>query len=127
MNPDFFRELELRRTRALVDRDLKAIEALHAPEYQLISPAGRTFSRQRYMDLIESAPFYASWEHGQIEVRLTAEMAVVRYQARITFPSGNVVEVWHTDTYELRATGWQAVWSQATELPKLHNAAAAPT
>jgi hypothetical protein len=123
MNPEFFRALEVRRTRAIVERDLEAIEALHAPEYELITPAGRTFGRARYLDLIKAAPFYAAWEHGPMEVRVTAAMAVVRYQARITFPSGRVVECWHTDTYELRASGWLAVWSQATELPKASPAA----
>jgi len=35
MKTEFFRALEARRTRAIVERDLEAIEALHAPEYQL--------------------------------------------------------------------------------------------
>mgnify|MGYP003438877863 CR=1 FL=1 len=123
MNPDFFRALEARRTRAIVERDMEDIERLHAPEYQLVTPAGRTFSRSRYMELIKAEPFYAAWEHGQIEVRTSPEMAVVRYQAKITFPSGGVVNCWHTDTYELRSSEWLAVWSQATELPKASPAA----
>jgi hypothetical protein len=126
MNTTFFRTLEARRTRALVERDLEAIEALHAPDYQLISPAGRTFTRARYLALIKSAPFYTAWEHGPIEVRVSAEMAVVRYQATITFPSGKIFHAWHTDIYELRGSSWLAVWSQATELPKESAAAPAP-
>jgi len=118
MNPDFFRALEMRRTRVLVERDLEGIERLHAPEYQLVTPAGRTFSRAQYLELIKADPFYAAWEHGPMEVRTSAEMAVVRYQARITLSSGRTVECWHTDTYELRETAWLAVWSQATELRK---------
>jgi phage baseplate assembly protein W len=123
MNPEFFRALEARRTRAIVERDLEAIEALHAPEYQLITPSGRTYSRTRYLEMIEAAPFYAAWEHGPMEVRVSVDMAVVRYQARITLSSGRVVECWHTDTYELREMVWLAVWSQATELPKAAPAA----
>ena len=123
MNPEFFRALEARRTRAIVERDLEAIEALHAPEYQLITPSGRTYSRTRYLEMIKAAPFYAAWEHGPMEVRVSVDMAVVRYQARITLSSGRVVECWHTDTYELRETVWLAVWSQATELPKAAPAA----
>jgi phage baseplate assembly protein W len=118
MNPEFFRALEARRTRAIVERDLKTIEELHAPEYQLITPSGRTYSRTRYLEMIKAAPFYVSWNHGPMEVRASAEMAVVRYQARITLASGRIVECWHTDSYELRASTWLAVWSQATELPK---------
>ena len=116
MNPDFFRDLEARRTRAIVERDLEAIEALHAPEYELITPSGRSYSRADYLQLITDAPFYAAWEHGPIAVRVSAEMAVVRYQARIALTSGRIVNCWHTDTYELRDTRWLAVWSQATEM-----------
>jgi len=116
MNAEFFRALEARRTRAIVERDLEAIEALHAPEYQLISPSGRSYTRTGYLELIMAAPFYSAWEHGPMEVRVSVNMAVVRYQARITLASGRVVECWHTDTYELGDTGWLAVWSQATEL-----------
>ena len=116
MNPEFFRDLEARRTRAIVERDLEAIEALHAPEYQLVTPSGRTYSRASYLELIKAAPFYAGWEHGPMEVRISADMAVVRYQARITLTSGRVVECWHTDTYERRSASWLAVWSQATAI-----------
>lgn len=119
MNPEFFRALESRRTRAIVGRDLEAIEALHAPEYQLITPSGRTYSRAQYLEMIKAEPFYAAWEHGPMEVRASAEMAVVRYQAKITLSSGRIVDCWHTDTYELRGSAWLAVWSQATELPKV--------
>ena len=41
LNDDFFRELEAERTRAIVSRDLAAIDRLHAPEYELITPPGR--------------------------------------------------------------------------------------
>ena len=121
--PDFFRDIEIRRTRAIVERDVKEIERLHAIDYQLVTPSGRTYDRARYLELITAEPFYAAWEHGPIEVRVSAEMAVVRYQAKITLASGRIVECWHTDTYELRGSSWLAVWSQATELPKAPAAA----
>lgn len=114
---DFFSSLETRRTRALVERDLVRVEELHAPEYQLITPAGKVFSREAYLAAVKAEPFYAAWEVlGEMSVRRSTHMAVVRYQARLQFPSGRVVLCWHTDSYELRATGWQAVWSQATEV-----------
>jgi hypothetical protein len=116
---EFFRVLEARRTRALVERDLATFEELHAPEYQLITPAGKVFSREAYLGAIRAEPFYAAWEaEGAMSVRHSAHMAVVRYQAKLRFPSGRVVICWHTDSYELRAQGWQAVWSQATEVPQ---------
>jgi hypothetical protein len=114
---EFFYALEARRTRALVDRDLTTLEQLHAPEYQLITPAGRVFSREAYLGAVRAEPFYAAWEvDGAVSVRVTEHMAVVRYKARIRLTSGRVVVCWHTDSYERRAQDWQAVWSQATEI-----------
>ena len=113
---EFFRELELRRTRALVERDMETLNALHAPEYELITPAGKVFDRKSYLAAIESEPFYAAWEVGEMAFRVSPSMAIVRYKARLTFPSGRVVTCWHTDAYENRAGLWQAVWSQATEV-----------
>jgi hypothetical protein len=114
---EFFRALEVRRTRSLVQRDLATLEELHAPEYQLITPAGRVFTREAYLDAVRAEPFYAAWEVlGEMTFRLSAHMAVVRYKARLQFPSGRVAVCWHTDSYELRSAGWQAVWSQATDV-----------
>ena len=59
-------ELESERTRAIVSRDLAAVERLHAPEYELITPPGRVWSRARYIAAIAAEPFYASWECGPI-------------------------------------------------------------
>ncbi len=120
---EFFRTLELRRTRALVERDLTTLEALHAPDYQLITPSGKVFSREAYLSAIEAAPFYSGWEVGEMIIRISPQMAVVRYKARLCFPSGRVLVCWHTDSYERSAQSWQAVWSQATELA---NAASTP-
>lgn len=114
---EFFRALEVRRTQALVARDMPVIEALHAPDYELISPPGRVMTRERYLSLLAAEPFYAGWEHGAMRVRVAQGMAAVRYQARITFPWGKVVNCWHTDVYELQAGVWRAAWSQATQLP----------
>jgi len=114
---DFFRALERRRTQALVARDLPTIHALHAPDYELISAPGRVMSLERYLSLMAMGPFYASWEHGEMRVRLSGTMAAVRYRAKITFPSGKVVDCWHTDLYALQSGSWKALWSQATPLP----------
>ena len=113
---DEFRALELERTQALVTRDMATIERLHAPGYQLITPAGKVFSRADYLAALAAGPFYAGWEMSDFAVRATYGMAIVRYRARLQFPSGRVVDCWHTDSYEKRAGHWQAVWSQATEV-----------
>ncbi len=92
------------------------IEELHAPEYELITPAGKVLRRKAYLEAIGREPFYSDWEVGDMAFRISAEMAIVRYKARLRFPSGREVVCWHTDAYEKRAGQWQAVWSQATEL-----------
>jgi hypothetical protein len=115
---NYFRALERERTRALVERDMDAAERLHAHDYQLITPTGKTFSREGYLAAIAASPFYAKWDLGDMEVRLSPTMAIVRYQARIEFPSGKAVTCWHTDLYEVRDGQWQAVWSQATAIPQ---------
>jgi hypothetical protein len=114
---DYFRALEVERTQALVDRNFDVIRRLHAPDYELISVPGRSMSLDRYLSLMAEDAFYAKWEHGPMRVQVTERMAAVRYLAKITFPSGNVVECWHTDIYLLHAGSWVAFWSQATRLP----------
>ena len=117
-NDDFFRSLEVERTRALVDRDVEKIRRMHTPDYELISVPGRVMSLERYLLLMAQDVFYAKWEHGPMRVQLSPGMAAVRYQAKITFPSGKVVDCWHTDLYVLMAGTWRAVWSQGTQLPQ---------
>lgn len=114
---DLFLALETRRTRAIVDRDLATIEALHAPGYELITPAGRVFPRAEYLARIAEAPFYTGWEMDGMQVRASADLAVLRYRARLSFPSGKVVDCWHMDVYERHEAGWRAVWSKATAIP----------
>jgi hypothetical protein len=116
-NADYFRALEVQRTQALVARDMPTVERLHASDYELISPPGHVMSRERYLSHLAADEFYANWEHGAMRVHVSPGMAAVRYQAKITFPSGKVVDCWHTDIYALQQGTWKAVWSQATQLP----------
>ena len=112
----FFEALERRRTHALVQRDMAVIEELHALNYELITPTGRVFARGEYLAAVAAAPFYTGWEATEVRVRVSAQMAVVRYKALLQFPSGRQLCCWHTDMYEIFAGTWQAVWSQATEI-----------
>jgi hypothetical protein len=118
---DEIRELEKSRIQALVTRDMDRLRQLHAPDYQLITPSGRSFSRDRYLSELESGNLrYLRWEPGPIDVRASAQMAVVRYQATLELDSvgrgGTAFQCWHTDSYERTAGIWQAVWSQATAI-----------
>lgn len=116
---DVLRELELRRTQALVARDIDLADRMHAPEYQLITPAGKAFDKAGYLDAIRTGALtYVSWEADAMDVRVGTDMAIVRYRAKLRFPSGKTVRCWHTDSYELREGVWLAVWSQATAIPQ---------
>lgn len=114
---DALRALEVQRTRALVARDIETARRLHAPEYQLVTPAGRVFDRDGYLGAIADGSLpYTAWELGPIDVRIGADMALLRYRAVIAFASGTRVRLWHTDSYERRGDAWLAVWSQATAI-----------
>jgi hypothetical protein len=116
---DDFRALERSRLRALVDKDMPLARQLHAADFQLVTPTGSMYSRDRYLGEIESGQLtYFVWEPGPIEVRLNPTMALLRYPARIEVDSGAgrsaAFRCWHTDSYELIDGFWQLVWSQAT-------------
>jgi len=118
---DYIREIEKSRIQALLTRNVELLWQLHAPDYQLITPPGRSFSRERYLREIESGKLrYLKWEPGPMEVRASEEMAIVRYQATLELDPGDghgtPFLCWHTDSYELKDQVWQAVWSQATAI-----------
>jgi hypothetical protein len=118
---DYICAVERSRIEALVAREMDALRRLHAPQYQLITPLGRTYSRERYLGEIEAGQLrYLRWEPGPMDVRTSERMAVVRYRATLELDSddgrGTPFECWHTDSYELTGDAWQVVWSQATAI-----------
>lgn len=121
-----FLDLERRRTQALVHRDRPVLEALHAAEYELITPAGQRWRRDAYLQAVIDAPFYTGWLIDDFRARITPAMAALRYRATLSFPSGPTLHCCHTDLYECRDDRWQAVWSQATEIQARPNGHAAP-
>jgi hypothetical protein len=113
--------IEWTRVRALLARDMVALSHLHAPDYQLITPVGQTYSRDRYLQAIESGGLrYLRWEPGTMAARVSERMAIVRYQATLELDAGGghgtPFLCWHTDSYELAAGHWQALWSKATAI-----------
>ena len=121
LSPDFFRELERQRLRALVDADLGLAHSLHAHDYQLITPGGSTLSRVEYLDGIATGELdYLVFEPAsEIAVRLYDGASALRYRARIevlVFGELDSGVFWHTDIHELRDERWQAVWSHATRI-----------
>jgi hypothetical protein len=60
-----------------------------------------------------------SWDPEQIDVRVYARVAAVRYRSRLEIiVAGRQIPLqryWHTDLYEKRDGQWQVVWSHATQ------------
>jgi Domain of unknown function (DUF4440) len=116
-------EIERRRLRALVAADIPVAEPLHAEDYQLITPNGSEMSKEDYLGAIAAGQLrYRTFEPvSDIAVIGDATLAVVRYQARISFDEGPGMLCWHTDCYRQRDGAWQAVWSQATRIASPDN------
>lgn len=136
MNPhddtaEQLRTLERQRLNALVTQDLALAERLHAPCFQLITPAGVSLDKAQYLQRVASGALrYLRWEPEAIAVRLAPGpgapgMALLRYRATLQFPGedgrgGTPFQCWHLDSYERAPDGgsdsWQLVWSQATRI-----------
>jgi uncharacterized protein DUF4440 len=111
-------DLERRRLRALVSADMATAGPLHAEEYWLITPAGSGLTKDGYLEAVASGELgYRVFEPvSEITVLAGADLAVLRYQARISFDDSPGFVCWHTDCYRLRDGTWQVVWSQATAI-----------
>jgi hypothetical protein len=118
---DELRATEHRRLAALVAKDEAVARALHAPDYELVTPGGRSISGEEYLAGVLSGELdYRVFEpEGEIRVRIHATAAALRYVARIEMRMADGVDAglfWHTDVYELRDGAWVATWSQATRI-----------
>ena len=118
---ELLRQTERDRLRSLVSADLDRARALHAPDFQLITPIGAALSREQYLGAIAAGHIrYLTWEPGDIEVRLYETAAVIRYRAQLEVVFGghevHLGDYWHTDLYEQRDGQWSVVWSQATSI-----------
>ena len=113
--------IERRRLRALADGDVATAAPLHAVDYQLITPNGSAMTRDEYLGDVESGrlPYRVFEPISDIAVLGDAPVAVLRYQARISFDDGPGFTCWHTDCYRFADGTWQVVWSQATEIAPL--------
>jgi hypothetical protein len=119
---DALRDLEARRLASLVARDMGTAEALHADDYELITPSGATYTKRRYLDGIAAGALrYQVFEAASaVRARVQGDSAILRYEVRIDIgfaPGQNDAgRFWHTDYWERRDGQWQAVWSQATRI-----------
>ncbi len=111
-------DLERRRLRALLTADIETAEPLHAEDYQLVTPNGSDMTKDDYLGAIGSGQLrYRVFEAvSDIAVLGDAPVAVLRYQARISFDDRPGMLCWHTDCYRQHEGRWQVVWSQATRI-----------
>lgn len=121
VDPESIRDIERARLRALVSADMIAVEPLHAPDFQLITPIGVTLSKAEYLGAVAGGQIkYLMWEPGDIAVRLYPASTLIRYRARLEVVFGGHKvppgDYWHTDAYECRDQQWMVVWSQATAI-----------
>jgi hypothetical protein len=119
---DLLRETERRRLHSLVEGDIEVANALHADDYQLITPGGASLSKEEYVGGVASGRLdYRVFEAAsEMIVRDFDGVGVIRYQARIEILVSGRLDTgifWHTDVYERRQGSWQAVWSHATRIP----------
>jgi hypothetical protein len=115
------RAIERDRLRAFVEADLDVLEPLHADDFQLINPRGKTLTKEEYLGGVASGEIdYLVWEpDSEIAVRLYGEAAAIQYRSNTEIVVGGerlVLRNWHTDLYEQRDGRWQVVWSQATSI-----------
>lgn len=121
IDAEAIRAIERARLSALVSGDIRRADTLHAADFQLVTPIGALLSKEQYLGAVSSGQIaYHSWTPGPIDVRVHGSAAVIRYQADLDVSFGGhhvgAGRYWHTDSYELRQDGWQAVWSQATAI-----------
>jgi len=115
------RRIETTRLRALVNKDMRTADALHASDFQVVPPQGIPLTREEYLSRVESDDIdYIVFEPtSKIEVRVSGDTAVMWYMSNIDVSvAGGARRVahaaWHTAFYERRQGRWQAVWEQAT-------------
>ena len=127
-------DLERTRLRALVAADIETAEPLHAEDYQLITPNGSDLTKDDYLGAIRSGELRYRVFEAASDITVLGDrdgdgngagdgdgdgdraVAVLRYQARISFDDRPGLLCWHTDCYRRRGGRWQVVWSQATRI-----------
>jgi hypothetical protein len=103
---------------------MAAAGALHAEDYQLVTPGGATLSKSEYLGGIADGSLrYRRFEpDGEVAVRFWGSAAALRYEVVIEVDADGTPfhdRCWHTDIYELRDGRWVAVWSHATRIRTL--------
>jgi len=119
---DRLRDLERTRLSHLVARRIPEAEALHAPDFVIVTPSGHAWTKAEYLGGIESGEIlYRRFEPiTDIDVMVDGAVAVLRYRSAIEIGVNGrepgPLSAWHLDCYRRTPDGWQIRWSQATAL-----------
>jgi Domain of unknown function (DUF4440) len=116
--------IERERLRCLVDARVDDAHALHAADFELVTPSGAVWSREHYLGGIASGDInYRRFEAvSNIDVMVDGDLAVLRYRSAIDIAvkgqEPGPLECWHLDCYRRAANSapWQVRWSQATSI-----------
>jgi hypothetical protein len=116
------RAIERRRLRALVNADTTTARRRIAGDFQLVNPAGGTFSREEYLGgLAAGAIDYLVFKPvSRIAVRRSGPLAALRYKVSFDLVAGGTRVThkgWITVLWAHRDGRWQVVWEQATAIP----------
>jgi ketosteroid isomerase-like protein len=116
-------DMERERLRSLVEVRIADADALHAPDFELVSTSGATWSKEQYLgDIASGHVNYRRFEAvSNIEVMADGDLAVLRYRSLIDIAvqgqEAGELKCWHLDCYRRNDTGsWQVRWSQATSI-----------
>ena len=117
---DDVRTAERKRVSALIAADMEVLRAIHADDFQLVTPLGVVLSKEQYLGAVGAGHIhYLAMElDSAIDVRIYEDVSLIRYRAQIEievqgqkYPRASY---WFTDAYEKREGQWQIVWSQGT-------------
>jgi hypothetical protein len=116
--------IERERLRCLVEVRVDKADALHASDFELVTPSGSLWSREHYLGGIASGDInYRRFEAvSDIDVMVNGNLAVLRYRSAIDIAvqgqEPGPLECWHLDCYRRTSSSapWQARWSQATSI-----------
>lgn len=115
--------IERDRLRSLVEVRIADADALHAPDFVLVTPSGHCWSRDQYLgDIASGRVDYRRFEAmSDIDVMVDGDLAVLRYRSAIDIAvqgqEPGQLECWHLDCYRRDASGaWRVHWSQATSI-----------
>jgi uncharacterized protein DUF4440 len=121
------REVERRRLRSLVAAAVDDLDALHSPEFVLVTPSGVTWTREHYISgVLDGTINYRRFEPtSNIDVVVEGDLGVLRYRSAIDIQvldqERGTLECWHVDCYrrDTPDAPWRVFWSQATSIESL--------